>query len=110
MTVTPEPSAAVTSLPLRLVQFVFTVGLGIVAGVAANIFGCLAHQYRLGNLHVDPPSIPLFVLCISVFICILVASLLGLDRLIDFKQQKITFVAAFIVAAVISGYSFYLQC
>jgi hypothetical protein len=112
MTVTPEPStpAVVTSLPLRLLRFIFAVGLGISAGIVANTFGCLAHQYHAGNLHVELRSLPLFVLCVSVFACILIASLMGLDALIDFKQQKFTYVAAFIVAAVISGYFFYFPC
>jgi hypothetical protein len=113
VTVTPEPSAppaAVTSLPLRLLQFIFAVGLGISTGIVANIFGCLAHQYRRGNLYVDPPSIPLFVLCVSVFACILIASLMGLDALIKFNRQKFTYVAAIVLAAVISGYFFYFPC
>jgi hypothetical protein len=113
MTVTPEPSpppVAVTSIPLRLLEFIFAVGLGIAAGTVANIFACLAHQYHVGSLQVELRSAPLFVLCVSVFACILIASLMGMDALINFKRQKITFVAAFIVAAVISGYSFYLAC
>jgi hypothetical protein len=113
MTVTPELSAPPpTAVPplIRFFKFIFVVIFGMCAGVVFDFFNCLAHEYRKGKIYVGLRSIPLFVFCVSIFICILVASLMGQDKLIDFKRQKIAFVAAFIVAAVISGYFFSSVC
>ena len=49
------------------------------------------------------------ILC-SLFIGILVISVVGLEKIIDFKRLRITYLAAFIVAALIAGYFFYLPC
>lgn len=103
----PQPS--MSSLT-RLFQFVFIVIFGMAAEVVVDFFKCLAHEFRKGTIHVDLRSIPLFVFCVSVFICILAASLVAQEKLIDFKRQRIAVVAAFIVGAIISGYFYSSPC
>jgi hypothetical protein len=94
----------------RLFQFVFVVLFGMCTGVVVDFLQCLAHKYRMHEISVDLRSLPILVFSISFFICILGLSLVGQGKIIDFKQQRITFVAAFIVAVLITGYFYYLPC
>jgi hypothetical protein len=83
---------------------------GICTGIVLDFLQCLAHLHRTGRLAVDLRSLPVFVACVSVFIGILVISVVGLEKIIDFKNQRITYLVAFIMAALITGYFFYLPC
>lgn len=94
----------------RLFQFVFAVIFGINAGIVADTLHCLAHRYHNGGVVLDSDSLPWAVASIIALICMAGLSLWFHDKLINFKQQKITYIATFIVAAIISGYYFYLPC
>jgi hypothetical protein len=95
---------------LRFFEFVFVVILGMAADVALDFFNCLAHQYQTDGLAVDWSTFPLFAFSISVSIGILGLVLIGQERIIDFKQQRITFILTFVVAALIGGYFFPFPC
>jgi hypothetical protein len=113
MRVTSEPSAPIDptgSLLFRIFQFPLVVLWGMIAGVAADFFGCLAHLYRDGKVYVDLDSIHVFVFGVVGFAGMLAGSLWLLDKLIEFKRQKITFVVAFITAAVLSNYFYPSMC
>jgi hypothetical protein len=96
--------------PTLLFQFVFVVIFGMCTGVVVDFLQCLAHKYRMHRIFVDLRSLPLFVFIVFFFICILGISLVGQGKIIDLKRQRITFVAAFIIAVLITGYFFYLPC
>jgi sorbitol-specific phosphotransferase system component IIBC len=94
----------------RPVQFVLIVYSGICTGIVLDFLQCLGHLHRIQRLHVDLRSVPLFVASVSVFIGILVISVVGLEKIIDFQKQRMTYLAGFIVSALITGYFCYLPC
>lgn len=95
---------------LRFFEFVFVVILGMVAGVVLDFFKCLGHQYQPDGLAIDWDTFPVFAFGISVSIGILGLVLLGQEKIIDFKRQRITFIFTFLVAALIGGYLFPSPC
>jgi hypothetical protein len=95
---------------LRFFEFVFVVMLGMAADVVLDFFKCLAHQYQTDGLAVDWDTFPVFAFGISVSIAILGLVLLGQEKIIDFKRQRITFILTFVVAALIGGYFFHFSC
>jgi hypothetical protein len=76
----------------------------MIAGIAVDFFKCLAHGYRMGSIHLELRLATLFIFSLSVIVCILWFTLVGQDKVIDFKRQKIAFITALIVAALLSGY------
>jgi len=95
---------------LRLFEFVFVVILGMAADVVLDFFTCFARQYQTDGLAVDWDTFPVFAFGISVSIGILGLALLGQEKIIDFKRQRITFILTFVVAALIGGYFFRFSC
>ena len=95
---------------VRFLQFVFVVYLGMIAEIALDFLHCLAHGFRAGGIHIDLPSVPLLVFSMGVFVCILVVSVVGQDKLVEFKQQRVTFIASLIASALITGYFFPSIC
>jgi Na+/glutamate symporter len=96
-------------LPLP-VQFLGMVFFAICAGIALNLFHCLAHLKRIDRLDVDWRSLPLFVGCLSVFVVILGVMVFLQEKHIEVRKHPVIFVAAFVVAALISGYFYYSPC
>jgi hypothetical protein len=95
---------------LRFFEFGFVVILGMAADVVLDFFKCLAHQYQTDGLAVDWDTFPVFAFGISVSIGILGLVLLGQEKIIDFKRQRITFILTFLVAALIGGNFFPFPC
>ena len=90
-----------------------------VAGLKGGAAGSLVVQRTLqtivpstsvGKVYVDLDSIHVFVFGVVGFAGMLAGSLWLLDKLIEFKRQKITFVVAFITAAVLSNYFYPSMC
>jgi hypothetical protein len=108
-------------LIVRLFEFSLLVALGMVSEITADFLECMAHDYRTGWVHPFDFSHDkglIFALGFAVALVIggLLCGLLGQEKLLkdfkefDFKNQKITIIAALIVAALAVGYFYPPLC
>src|SRR6266498_1492654 len=104
-------------LLLRLIVFSFFVALGMVSEGIVDLLECLAHGYRMDNVHPfdfshDKGLIVALGVVVVYVIGGLLFSLLGQETLLDgfkdinFRNQQVTIIAALIVAALVMGYFF----
>jgi hypothetical protein len=99
---------------IRVFGFSLLVGLGIISEAAVDFLECMARGYRMGLVHPFDLShdqsliVTLGIIVVYVFGG-LIYSLRFQEKVLkfkdfDFKNQRITIIAALIVAALVMGY------
>lgn len=75
---------------------------------AVDTLKALAHRTREGNLAHDLQSLPLLALTIIGIVGFIAGTPLLPEKFIDSRRERVTFLAAFIFAVIISGYFYHL--